>query len=119
MQAAAAPAADLAAAGGCVQLWNPYKKKIGKSWYVEVGGRLHNCGATYLVVELQQKRWWGWDGRGSKTITVKGDANPRAKCRDFKTTTWRLHAFWYKRLPNGKIERLGQWLSKKPFVTKC
>lgn len=63
--------------------------------------RVLHCGATYFKVTLQQKRWWGWDGRSSKTIYRKGSVNPKAKCKSNGTYTWRAHGIWYRRTPRG------------------
>ncbi|MFI0447562.1 hypothetical protein [Actinomadura sp. 6N118] len=91
----------LKAAPNCVYMWRPYKQKFRNGWHTVIGGKLKNCGATYFKVTLQQKRWWGWDGRSSKTIYRKGSVNPKAKCKSSGTYTWRAHGNWYRRTPRG------------------
>ncbi|KAB2351819.1 hypothetical protein F8566_06330 [Actinomadura rudentiformis] len=82
-------------------MWKPYKQKFRNGWHTVIGGKLKNCGATYFKVTLQQKRWWGWDGRSSKTIYRKGSVNPKVKCKSNGTYTWRAHGNWYRRTPRG------------------
>jgi hypothetical protein len=107
-----------ARAGSCVRLWKPYGQKIKGKWYVVGGGRLSNCGATYLKVTLQQKRWWGWDDRSTKNLFRKGDANPKAKCKTFGKYNWRTTAVWYRYTTGGKVETLGNFITKS-WRTKC
>lgn len=102
----------------CIRLWKPYGQKISGKWHVVAGGRLSNCGATYFKVTLEQKRWWGWDGRSSKTITRKGQVNPKVKCKTFGKYTWRTTGAWYRNLPNGKIEMLAEVITKT-WRTRC
>ncbi|MFF4409818.1 hypothetical protein [Streptomyces sp. NPDC001404] len=96
---AAAPTAPAAAAPAkaCAMpdLWKPYPRKIGRDWYVEAGGRLHNCGLTYLDLELQK------NGRtvAKKSVTRQGDINPRYKCHNFKPSKWRIIGTWWKPRP--------------------
>ncbi|MFF4733485.1 hypothetical protein ACFY3M_51550 [Streptomyces mirabilis] len=106
-----------AQASSCIRLWIPYGQKIGGKWYVVAGGRLADCGQTYFKVTLQQKRWWGWDDRSSKTITRSGDANPRAKCKTFGTYKWRTLGIWYHITPRGQ-EQLGRLITKS-WTTRC
>ncbi|MEV0902040.1 hypothetical protein [Actinoplanes sp. NPDC049802] len=107
-----------AQANKCIRLWKPYGQKIKGKWHVVTGGRLQNCGATYFKVTLQQKRAWGWDDRSSKTIFRKGDVNPKAKCKTFGTYSWRTTGVWYRYTTGGKVQTLGQMITKS-WRTKC
>ncbi|MFI7544899.1 hypothetical protein [Actinoplanes sp. NPDC049599] len=104
-------------AAACIRLWKPYGQKIKGKWHVVAGGRLRDCGLTYFSVTLQQKRWWGWDNRSSKTITRKGDVNPKVKCKTFGKYSWRTIGTWYRRTNKG-FETLAV-VTTKSWRTRC
>ncbi|MFF0134574.1 hypothetical protein ACFYTG_54950 [Streptomyces mirabilis] len=97
-------------------LWKPYPRKIGSTWYVEAGARLHNCGITFLDLELQK------NGRqvAKKSVTRQGDINPRYKCRNFKTSNWTIVATWSKpKAAYPGFEVIQKWVSRSPEHLHC
>ncbi|MFD7020615.1 hypothetical protein [Streptomyces sp. NPDC059161] len=97
-------------------LWKPYPRKIGRDWYVEAGGRLYDCGFTHLSLELQK------NGHqvDKKTVTRKGDINPRYKCRNFKKTNYTIVATWWKPVNHYPgFEIIQKWVSRSPEHLNC
>ncbi|MBV6699827.1 hypothetical protein [Kitasatospora aureofaciens] len=110
--------AGTAAAPRCAgpDLWKPYPRKIGRDWYVEAGARLHDCGLTFLTLELQK------NGHtvDKKTVTRQGDINPRYKCRNFKTGKWTIVATWSKpKSTYPGFEVIQKWVSRSPEHLNC